>query len=309
MNLFKRGRGREDGWLAISMQAGTWSYAHASQAAGRWSIHRCGTRALLETEHADQVAKELQPGSAHCLALLSPGDYQLLLVDAPSVPAAEMRSAVRWKVKDLLDYPVDEAAIEVLDIPPAPSARAHSVYAVSARNQTITSCIAQYEAARIPLSVIDIPETAQRNIAALFEAPDRALAFLHTGPQQALLTVNYRGELYLARRLDIGMSELLDAGEEPKERVLLEIQRSFDHFERQFPQLGIARLLLGPEPRETGLAEYLSRNVDVPVERAKLEQVLDFAPGCAQDPEALWRLFHVLGATLRPATAEAGALL
>ena len=49
--------------------------------------------------------------------MLDDADYQMQLVEAPSVPREEMRSAVRWKLKDLLDYPVDAATIDVADVP------------------------------------------------------------------------------------------------------------------------------------------------------------------------------------------------
>ena len=39
------------------------------------------------------------------------------LVEAPSVPATEVKSAVRWELKDLLDYPVDAATVDVADVP------------------------------------------------------------------------------------------------------------------------------------------------------------------------------------------------
>ena len=36
--------------------------------------------------------------------LLNSGEYQMLVVDAPNVPAAEMKTAVRWRIKDMLDF-------------------------------------------------------------------------------------------------------------------------------------------------------------------------------------------------------------
>jgi MSHA biogenesis protein MshI len=237
--------------------------------------------------------------------LLAPDEYQLLLVEAPNVPTAELKTAIRWRVKDMLDYHVEDATIDVLDVPPNPSGaqRAHSMYAVAARNDVIQRCIGRFESAHIPLAVIDIGETAQRNVAELFETPGRGLAFLYLGAAHASLTINYRGELYLARRIDVPIDQLLQASEavkdEARNRILLELQRSFDHFDRQFPHVSVAKLLLGPEPGDTDLAEHLSENLDLPVDQAKLEDVLDIAPQAAFDSDAAWRLFHVVGAALR----------
>jgi MSHA biogenesis protein MshI len=177
------------------------------------------------------------------------------------------------------------------------------MYAVAARNEVIQSCIGRCEAAGIPLSVIDIAETAQRNIAALFEPPERGLAFLYAGSAHALLTINFRGELYLARRIDVTVEQLLDDSDSVQEdargRLLLELQRSFDHFDRQFPFVSLAKLVLGPEPDDTGLEEYLSQNLGIAVEAGRLADVLQLGPQVALVGDEAWRLFHVLGAALR----------
>ena len=39
--------------------------------------------------------------------------------------------------------------------------------------------------------------------------------------------------------------------------------------------------------------------LDLPVDEARLEDVLDIAPQAAFDSDAAWRLFHVVGAALR----------
>ncbi|HYD55472.1 MAG TPA: agglutinin biogenesis protein MshI [Burkholderiales bacterium] len=270
----------------------------------RVKVARCGTRALRDPKDAERVARELELDRYQCLTLLSPDEYQLLLVEAPNVPAPELKAAVRWRLKDMLDYHVDDATIDVLDIPPAEAngARAHPMYAVAARNDTIRKCIDRFESAHIPLTVIDIAETAQRNIAALFETSGRGLAFLYVGEAGAMLTVNFRTELYMARRIEVGAAQVAaedeEAREEARGRLLLELQRSFDHFERQFPFAGVEKLMLGPERQDSGIAAYLGENLGMPVERASLESALATEPG-ALGEDGGWTLFHVLGASLR----------
>jgi MSHA biogenesis protein MshI len=239
------------------------------------------------------------------LTLLAPREYQLLLVEAPNVPRAELKTAIRWRIKDLLDYHVDDATVDVLDVPrnPAGGERGHSMYAVTARNEVIRACIGRFEAARIPLSVIDIEETAQRNVAALFERDERGLAMLHIGPDQGLLTINYRQELVLARRIEVGGHSLREATEAARDehfqRVLLELQRTFDHMDRQFAYVPVSKLMLAPEPEGSGLLEYLAANLDLPVERVRLSGAIAFGARAELEPEEEWRLFHLIGASLR----------
>jgi MSHA biogenesis protein MshI len=303
---FARGK-REPGWLVVSLRPGELSFVHGQYAPGGESVvDRCGTHALEgEYQGAERLAKELGFDRYQCSTLLAPGEYQMLLVEAPNVPQMELKTAIRWRIKDMLEYHVDDATVDLLEVPrnPAGGERGHSMYAITARNEVIQACIGRFEAARIPLSVIDIQETSQRNVAALFERDERGLAMLYLGDDQGLLTINFRGELVFARRIEVGKQALTSASgstrEEQFQRILLELQRTFDHFDRQFTYVPIAKLMLAPDPEETGLLEYLAANLDVAVERVRLSGTIAFGSRPELEPEEEWRLFHLIGAALR----------
>ena len=298
---------REPGWLAISLRENRLSYVHGRASPdGKPAVTRLGSTELeAKPSAAEKFAKEMGFGRCQCATLLAPVEYQLLLVEAPAVPEAELKSAVRWRVKDLIDYPVDDATMDVLDIPPESdaAARGHSVYAVAARNEVVRERMRTFEQARIPLSVIDIPETAQRNLAALHESDGRGVALLYFNDESGLLTITCRGELYFSRRIDIGLPQILGAGPDARAelfgRVVLELQRTFDHFDRQFRYVQVAKLLVGPEPEETGLYGHLKGNLDLPVERLDLLECLSFGRDATPDTAAQWQLFHLIGASLR----------
>src|SRR5687768_2355095 len=292
MRGFRAAR-KEPGWLAISLRENRLSYVHGRASTdGKPAITRIGTTELEAKPHAaEKFAKEMGFGRCQCATLLAPGEYQLLLVEAPAVPAAELKSAVRWRVKDLIDYPVADATMDVLDIPPeSEAARGHSVFAVSARNDVVRARMNAFEEARIPLSVIDIPETAQRNLAALHESDGRGVALLYFNHEFGLLTITWRGELYFSRRVDIGLPQILGAAPGARtelfNRIVLELQRTFDHFDRQFGFVQIARLVIGHEPEETGLHAHLKNNLDLPVERLDLLERLSFGRDATPDAEA-----------------------
>ena len=65
-------------------------------------------------------------------SLLAIGDYQLLMVEAPEVPPAELRAAIRWRIRDLIDFHIDDAVLDVFDVPPsgARGVQQHLVHAV-----------------------------------------------------------------------------------------------------------------------------------------------------------------------------------
>lgn len=256
---------------------------------------------------ADAIKSLGVAGVKDGVTLLAPQEYQFVAVDAPEVPEAELKSAMKWRLKDIIGYPIDEATFDLLSIPSPAAAggRARSIFSVVAKSELLERRVADFDHARFRLAVIDVPETAQRNIAALFEEEGRGVATLYFDEAGGLLTISYRAELYHARRLDITSAAIAEAAGSGRDdlfnRILLELQRTIDSFERQFSFIALTKILVGPEPANSGLAEFLSSNLAVTVESISLGNVIDFAPGAVPGRETQWRFFHMFGCALRDA--------
>lgn len=310
MRFFKRAK-KKDGWLTIAVLAdGVVATSVKPVAEGmpyvRFAHFLPGKPDVAVLEKA---AREGQANAYRCLTLLGAGEYQVISLEAPNVPREEMKTAVRWRLKDILDFPVTDATIDVLDIPvDAGQVRAQqSVFVVAARNTVIKPRQQLFLDAKVGLEVIDIPEMAQRNISALIAPENRGVAMLSFSQEGGLLTVTWRGELYLSRRIDITLDQLLEPDHERKhasfDRITLELQRSLDNFERQYSFISIAKLVLGPSA-VSGLDEYLSSNLYTPVETLDLATVFDLARAPElQDKAVQQRFFIPLGAALRTEAA------
>lgn len=267
----------------------------------------CATRQADSADsHAlEKLGKEVHLARYRCTFMLNSNEYQMLVVDAPNVPAAELKTAVRWRLKDMLDFPAEDATVDVLEIPAdknAPS-RARSLYVVAARNDIIRKRMAAFDAAKLPISVIDVPELAQRNIAALLEDAGRGLALLSFDEDGGLLTFTYAGELYSSRHIDIPLSQLNQSDSEQRQRffdrITLELQRSMDSFERQFSFITISKLMLAPLPPEVNLEAYLATNLYLPVSTLNLDEVFDFSSVSGVGQAQRMQCFLALGAALR----------
>ena len=308
MPLF-RAKGSATDWLAVAVYSDRMDVAQIERRpVGRHAVQLCESYAKKgsDVETLKSIARTVRPTRFHCSAMLDAADYQIQLVEAPSVPREEMKLAVRWKLKDLLDYSVDAATIDVADVPADRSgaARAHYVYAVSARNERVHARMKLFQDAKFPLEAIDVPEMAQRNIAHLFEENGRGVALLAFDDRGGLLTFTAGGELYMTRHTDITAAQLTevrgDLRDQTLDRLVLELQRSLDHFDRQFSYVTVARLLLAPLAADIGLDRHLADNLDVPVYALDLTEVLEF-PGAPElrDPTRQGYRFHIIGAALR----------
>ena len=314
MSLWFRGK-RQPGWLAVGLHGDHIDLVHVRRsAAGRPEIVLCDTY-RTEGSEADALARlrrELKLDQYRCTTLLKFADYQMHALDAPAVPAAELKNAVRWRVKDVIDYPLEQATVDVLDVPVDKNgvSRNHQVYALTTRNECVERTIKPFNEARLPLEVIDVPALAQRNIAALFEQEGRGLATLVFHAECGKLTFTSGGEIYLTRRIEIPLAQLMEADAERRnqnfERIALELQRSLDHFDRQFNYVPVSKLLLAPLPEDIGLQQYLATNIYVPVETMDLAAVMDF-PAVPELKQAARQAqcLAAIGAALRDETVSA----
>jgi MSHA biogenesis protein MshI len=310
MRLFSKTK-KVDGWMAISLQADGIRTAYVERSPqARYTVEQAAFypgRNSSDPALLEKIAKESQADRYRWTSLLSLGEYQILSVDAPNVPPDELKTAIRWRLKDLLDYHIDDATIDVLDVPVEKNspARAHLMYAVAARNNLIEQRQALFGDAKLPISVIDIPEMAQRNVSSLLERDGQGVAMLSIQSDSALLTITYSGELYLSRQFDAALSQVsqFDPGQLTAcyERIALELQRSLDHFDRQYHLVPVSRLVLAPlEDFAEGLQEHLAANLDIPVETLDMEDVLDISQVPElKSPKAQERFFMVVGAAMR----------
>ena len=255
------------------------------------------------------LRRELDLGNHRCTTLLKAGDYQVVQVDAPNVPAAELKNAVRWRLKDLIDFPVETATVDAITIPQGEAAggRNPQAFAVVARQDTIMATVKSFNAADIPLEVIDIPELAQRNVAQFYEEASRGVALLSFNAGGGLLTFTCDGELYQYRNIEHSLASFADLNAEQREqlyeRIVLELQRSLDGFDRQFHNVSVSKLIITPVPGVEGLQEYLASNLGVPVTILDLSQMMDF-PRIPElrEPVHQSQSLQIIGAALRGET-------
>ncbi len=230
---------------------------------------------------------------------LNPGEFSLQMVEAPKVAPEELGQAVRWSIRDRLDFDIDEAVIEVFEIPGQKErGRAPLVYVVAARQQVVQRYIDQFTDAGVSLEYIDIPELAQRNIAALLPEDASGVAVLSLTDTVGELTLTREGVLYLARELEQdkqllqqaepvvqggGGAGLALAGMPPERQrlldgIVLEVQRSLDYYESHFSQPPITSLVIAPQYQVlSDVCEYLAGMLGMPVRFLDLNDVLEVA--------------------------------
>ena len=253
-----------------------------------------------------------------CVGVLSAASYSLLQVEPPPVPEAELRGAVRWQIRDLISFPIEEAVVDVFLVPnPGNRTRNPLAYVVAAPKSVVRRQVDLILGARMKVAAIDIPEMALRNLASFFPEDAKGVATLYLGPEGGVITISREGNLFLARGINISAAALAsfcdDAGAvdplelEPRlqdllDSIVLEIQRSLDFYESNFGQAPIGTLVVMPtEQNIPPLLPYLKSYLGVQVRSFDLGTILD----CPELPDGQdARSLLAIGAALRQESGE-----
>ncbi len=302
-----RKRKQQDGLTAVGIYADSVCAARVVTVPGqrprltRWRVEPVDAGHPADKALAS-LARELDLKRARCTTVLNDGDYQLVLTEAPAVPDEELKAALRWRVKDLIDFHINDATLDVFDLPATRGGNAREMYVVAARSAAVQQRAERLHAAGAQLEIIDIPELAQRNLAVLLPQDVQGTALLWLHASGGNLTLTRQGTLYLTRALTIGLDQLANAERRPAyfDQLVLEVQRSLDYYESHFREAPIRNLVLAPLATEVpGLAEHIAASLNVQVSSIDLAAVLD----CEIEVPALWagRCLATIGAALREA--------
>ena len=300
LSLLKRvekGRGRIG--LYTTDQGTAIAETHAQAPGRKPRLVRCRYEASAGPEALSGLVKQLENRKLPAVSVLPAGSYHLHLVEAPDVPEDELRAAIRWRIKDLIDFHIDDAVIDVFQLPAQSRGGPNQMmYAIAAKSELIRGQVDELQADGLQLEVIDIPELCLRNIAVLLEEEARGLALLYLGERNGILLLVRQGVLYLARRIDVGVATLGEVNGQRSaivENLGLEVRRSLDYFESHYEQNAIPVLhTSGPDPSDQ---DRLAADLGIAVRHIELSSVVDIDGDIDEELQRL--CLPAVGAALR----------
>lgn len=236
------------------------------------SLWRAEDKPLEQAELlADWVAQHSQ---GQLNLLLSDPAYQLLLVDVPDVPAAEMDSALRLKAAELISYDLDDATIDIIPLPAeAYRGRLRMAFVIAAEKKPLSDWAMAMARRGQRIECIDIDQLTLRNTAIRTLARDQS-GMLFMEANRCRLILLFDQEIVLSRQFEIGYSDLGVGADGNADLVLegtldiqldalsLEIRRSFDYYEAQLGLGAISEVALLGWPGEPGISDTLGAKLD-----------------------------------------------
>ena len=225
--------------------------------------------------------------------VLSQHEYELELIEAPPVEPDEMLEAVRWRLKDLISIPVEEAVIDIFHLPEdAYRGRKKMLYVVAASKDTIENKIKLIKDAGLDLQVIDIEELALRNLSLFVPGHEQGtVAFLSMKENNGHIHMFCHENMYLTRSIEMGYASFVPQENDQwqieredhgsmVERYILDVQRSLDYYESQVGK-GIANKLyvLPSEMDESDIVTHLQAMLTQDVANFDCKDIVPFTEG------------------------------
>jgi len=248
-----------------------------------------------------KLVKSMKIEGKECSYVLNRKDYNLHLVEAPEVEASELRAAVRWKIKDLLDMKVEDAAIDVFQVPTDAYRGRKMVYVVAALKSKIKGIVEMVNESGLEMAVIDIPELVMRNLSSHCIDDENGLAFMDLRRNGSTMNITRQGELYLSRRINTQLDPNIMQSiewESLKDRLALEIQRSLDYYESQMGQIPINRIVIAQRQYDgAALAAELNDMLSAEVSVLSLSDHLNSTTELTAESQQIG--MAAIGATLR----------
>ena len=248
------------------------------------------------------ACKQFQLDKIPCVFVLDTDDYSLIQTEAPNVEKDELKSALRWSIKDMLDFHIDDATLDAFELPrPTRQGISQMIYAVAARSSLVKATVDPLLDAGIKLSTMDINEMVLHNIAATQAESDEDITATCFGLEgESYIVISSRNQIYLCRHIADNLwqssPQFTDNAEPVKnyDLLALEIQRSLDYYESHYGKGAVSRLLIFHGDGDTPEPDSFFQ---VPTRRIDLKQFIDGLSGYS--PNEIMACLPALGGALR----------
>ncbi len=248
-----------------------------------FSTHTFSDDAL--SENFQSLVNQLNLKGAQAYWLLNSEHYRIITIERPAVPDTELTDAIRWQIKEQIDFSIDEAAIEYFNYPEMLPGN-NRLFVVVVHRSAIEQLVNLSKDAGLNLQAIDIPELAVGNLMlpslqsgqniALIAEGERGIRISCFAGNEFAFTRSLAGTFFPALKtsedeltldIDVGQSDAQD-------QMLLEVQRTLDYYESQIARQSITRLVVPDIGEQTSsLMSLLGDNLGMPVDSLAFDKL------------------------------------
>jgi len=246
---------------------------------------------------------------ARLCGVMDRSEYRVLSVELPDIPQQEWQDAMRWRLKDAVDFPMEDALLDIVAIPnDTQLRRIQNAMAFVTQRTDYARWANLADDAGVRWKALEAPETSLMVLSAAVEKPDQAHALLAFGQSCAILVITYKKTLLMSRVIEVTLDAIIGDHETRGAalgRASLEVIRTLDSFERSHSEVSLSGMSVMTPPEAADIVEVLCDLVYVPVSKYTLSDWVDISE-VADVIETAGTLeeYAVIGAALRGHASE-----
>tara|TARA_R110002050_G_scaffold4499_4_gene21847 strand:- start:5890 stop:6828 length:939 start_codon:yes stop_codon:yes gene_type:complete len=308
LSLFKK-KTKSGGITSVVFTGKGVSFAHIQQTASQPELSFCehifSPNPFKDTTRFAELIKSKGLNGTKTLIVMPESSYQIHLVERPAVPDEEIADALRWKIKDLIDFDIEHAVIDYIELPEdAYRGRSRMLYAVAAARNEIDRRVAWCESIGLEPIVVDVPELALLNLTEDLADSEAGLAAFFLGDESSSINLLSDSSLYFTRHLHYNRK----VGADDVGAAVLELQRSLDYYESQVGKPPCVRLLVMPfQPDDTPLMTELRQSLYLDIHSLNLNNLISSSVELSDDLQQ-WTTVAV-AAALRSESLESEGVI
>lgn len=276
LSLFQR-KVKKGGLTSVVFTTEGIAFAHTTKKQSELKLDLCdfqpSSAPLKETSKFTNYVNSKALDGTQASIVLPQDCYQILLVEKPSVPDAELIDALRWRVKDMVSFDIEQTIIDYVELPEdAYRNRSKMVYVVVAQQEKVESYIAWCQEIGLCPVIVDVPELALLNLSEDLADEEAGLAVFFMDAKNSSINLMSDSALYFTRQLQYS----LYSSPESAGGAVLEMQRSMDYYESQIGKPPCVRLIVFPMLMDDDpLISELRYNLPLDIHSLNLENLVD----------------------------------
>ncbi len=243
-----------------------------------------------------QVVSQNGLKKTKCVWILHPSYYRLTLIGTPNVPQAEYKKAIRWQIKDIINYSLEDTAVDIF-YPDEPERSLKKIYVIAAQSSFLKNIANTIQDCGLYLEAIDTREFAIRNLITDLSKPGETTGLLNIIDESCLMMSVKQSNVQFVRRFPVNANNI-KAGNYSD--LMSEIQRSFNYCQTELKQEIPTKFVIPPDAiLDKNVAQEIAKNLNKEVNILNLQEVVRYKKPLDQQMEP--RCWIAIGGVLRNA--------
>ena len=236
-------------------------------------------------ENLEKIVSQYNLKKTLCNWVLHPDYYRITLINIPNVPQSEYKKAVRWQIKDIVDYPLEDVAVDIF-YPDELEKVLKKIYVVVAKASFLQNIVNTIQDCDLYPMAVDVREFAIRNLISNLATQNETVGLLNIVDESCLMVLVKQNNIRFVRRIPVGLKNIKN---NDYNELIAELQRSFNYCQTELKQEAPVKLFMAPKidiDLNKNMAQNIGKSLNKEISILDLQKIMSFKTTITQQIES-----------------------